>query len=180
MRRQVARHEALAALHERHAVILQDLLDLLLLILEGEFEHVFQEGVGLAHADGEIEFERHAVFLEIDRLNGERLVLHGLEPAGERSPDGGDVELAVEHLLHAPPGLMLGNEVGVMGLRLERDVVDDAALGEGLADARGLEHADLQILELRIVEAGQLKALVVAIGQNIGRAIDREGGEQGP
>ena len=63
MRRQVARHDALAALHQRHAVIVQDLGDLFLLILESEFEHVFQEGIGLAHADGEIELERNPVLL---------------------------------------------------------------------------------------------------------------------
>ena len=153
-------------------------VDFLGLILERELEHVFQEGVGLAHANGEIEFERHAVILEVHRQNGERLMLHSLEPAGERTPHGGDVEFAVQGLLHRPPRLMLDDQVCVVGLGLQRDIVDDAALGEGLADARGLEHADLQILELWIVKPGQLKTLVVAIGKHISRAIDGEGGEQ--
>ena len=43
------------------------------MILKREFEHVFQEGVGLAHADAELELERHFVIIEIDRQDRDRL-----------------------------------------------------------------------------------------------------------
>ena len=72
---------------------------------------------------------------------------------------------------------MLGHEVGVVALHLQLNVVDDAALGEGPAQGRGLEHADLQILQLRIVETGQLEPFVVAIGQHVGGLVDRNRGQ---
>ncbi len=177
MRGQIARHDTLAALDQRHAVILQDLGDLVGLILKGEIEHVFQKGVSLAHADAEIELKRRLVFPEIYRLHHDRFAL-GLAPAGERPPDGGDIEVAVHHLLHLPIGLMLGLQVGVMGDDGERDVVDNAVAGENLAHAGRLEHANPQLLELRVVEAFDVDAFVIAVGQHVGGAVDRHRGEQ--
>ena len=105
MRRQVALHEAFRALDERHAVIAQDLLDFVLLIVEREFEHVFEEGVGLAHADGEIELERHGVVLKIDRQDGRaaRASWSCSQPANG-SEHAGDIEIAVRHVLHRATG----------------------------------------------------------------------------
>ena len=160
--RQIARDDAFAALDERHAVILEDLLDILLVILKRELDHVFEEGVGAAHANPELEFERHLIVHHVDRQDGDRLALHGLDPAGEGTEYRGHVELAIEHALDDVPGLVLDHDIGVVGLGLEFEVVHDAAPGERHADARRLEHADLEILELGIVEAGDLKALVVA------------------
>ena len=85
----VAGHDAIAALDERHAIVGEDLLDLVLGALERVVELVFQHDVGLAHDHGEIEFEPRFVIHEVDRLNGELLALHGLEPTGKRAPDRG-------------------------------------------------------------------------------------------
>ena len=148
------------------------------MILERELEQIFQEGVRLAHAERELELERRPVVHQIDRKDGDRLALHGLDPTGEGAEHRGDVELAVQHPLHHVPGLVLRNEIAVVGLQLQLDVVDDAALGERRANARGLEHADRQILELGIVEVLDLDALVAAVNEHIGRLVNREGGEQ--
>ncbi len=55
----------------------------------------------------------------------------------------------------------------------------DAASGERLTDRRVLEYADLERLELGIVEILDLDALVVAVGEDIGGAVDRRGRQQG-
>ena len=178
MGRQIARDDALAALHERHAILFHDLLDLLRVIFEREFDHIFEEGVGLAHADGDLELQRDRVVHEIDRDDVDRLVLDGLHPAGEWAKHRRDIKLTVQRPLHHIPRLMLRHEIAVVGLSLQLDVVDDATFGEGCANARSLEHADLEVFELGIVEARQLKPLVVAIDQNVGRLVDGEGGEQ--
>src|SRR4029450_3427397 len=121
MGRQVALHEAAAALHERHAEISQDLLDLVLLILHGELEHVFEEGIGLAHARSDVEFERDIVFPKVDRLNGDGRALH-FNPAGEWSPNRGNIEIAIDHLLHLIPRLVLRLEIGVVANDVELHV----------------------------------------------------------
>src|SRR6185312_16623517 len=106
MRGQIALYETAAALHERNTVIVQDLGDFIFLIVQRELEHVFQQHVCLADTDGKVEFERHTVFHQIDRLNHQWLVLHLDEPGGKRSPDCGDIELAVENVLYDVPGLV--------------------------------------------------------------------------
>ena len=64
-----------------------------------------------------------------------------------------------------------------MGNDVKLEIVDDAVLHQRLANARGLEHADLQLLELGIVEAVEVEAFVVAIGEHVSGAINRRGGE---
>ncbi len=177
MGRQVARDDAFRALHERHAVIFQDLLDLIGIILQRKLEHVFEERVGLAHADRHLELERHGIVVEIDRLNGDRLVLHGLHPAGEGAIHASDIDIAVHGALHDVPGLMLRNDVAVVRLSLKHDVIEDTPLVEGLADARGLVHPDLEIFQLGIVKAAELEALVAGISEHIGGLVDRFGRE---
>ncbi len=101
-----------------------------------------------------------------------------LQPAGERSPHAGNVELAVDDVLHLPPRLVLGVEVGVVAERLQLEVGREAALGQHLADARGLEDADLEALQRRVVETLDVEPAVVAIGEHVGRAVDGDGGQR--
>jgi hypothetical protein len=134
VRRQVASDQAAAALHERNAVAPQDLLDLVLLVLKGEFEGIFQQHVGLTHTDGEVELERYRVFPKIHGLNGDRLTLR-LDPAGKWPPNRRDVEIAVDDLLHLIIGLIFRLQVCVMGNDVKLEIVDDAVLHQRLANA---------------------------------------------
>src|SRR5581483_9844705 len=125
--RQGSFHHAAAALHQRNTVIREDLLDLRLVILEREIEDVLKHGVGLAYANGKVELKRNSIFPEVYRLKGDGLAL-GLDPAGEWTPHGSEVELSIHHLLDLIPGLMLDVDVGVMADGLDRHIVEDAVL----------------------------------------------------
>ena len=174
MRGQRALDETAAALHERHAVVGEDLGDLVLGGLERVLEHVFELGVALAHAGRELELERDEVLPQVHRLDDDRLALHGLKPPGEWAPDGRDVELAVGHLLHLPPRLIGRIEVGVVAERVQDEVGRQPALGQHLARARCLEHADLEVLQRGIVEALEVEAAVISVGEDVGRPVDGE------
>src|SRR5262245_13619179 len=130
---QIALHKTAAALHERHAEISQDLLDLVLLIFHGEFEHVFEEGIGLAYARSNVEFERDIVFPKIHRLNGDGRAL-SFNPPSEWSPNRGNIEIAIDHLLHLIPRLVFRLEIGIVGDDVELHV-GDAVLGQRLTNS---------------------------------------------
>ena len=175
---QIAGHVALAALDQRYAVILQQRLDLLGVVVHGPFEQIFEEHVGGTHADRHLEFHRHRVVVQIDGNDVNWFILHRLDPAGERPEDGRHVELPIQHFLHHVPGLILGNEIAVVTLKLELDVVDDAPLGQGPANAGGLEDTDGQILQLGIIKTRQFQSLVVPVNQDVRRLVDRFSREQ--
>src|SRR4029078_1103217 len=131
---QIALHKTAAALHKRHAVVPEDFLDLVLLILHGKFEHVFEESIGLAHARSDVEFKGHGVFPKTHRLNWDGRAFR-FDPAGERSPNRRHVEIAVDDLLHLIPGLIFRLEVGIVGNDVKLQI-GDAVLYQRLADAR--------------------------------------------
>ena len=177
MRGKIAFDDTGRTADERHAVIVEDLRDLVLGLFEGEVDLEFEHDVGVLHAPGERELERDGAVHEVCRLHRERRAAL-LHPARERSPNGGDVELAVDDALNLAPGLSLGAEVGVSDDDVDIEALLDAAGCERLADAGMLEDADPERLELRIVQILDLEALVVAIGEDVGGAVDRRGHQQ--
>lgn len=57
---------------------------------------------------------------------------------------------------------------------MQLEIGGEAGPRQHPADGRGLKHADLQILQRRILEALDVETAVVAVDEHIGRAVDRK------
>ena len=101
-------------------------------------------------------------------------MLHRLVVAGERPPHGGDIKLAVQHLLHLVGRLILGHQVRVVAEIVNREVAH-VMVGERFADRRGLVDADLERLQTRVIEVLDGDAAIAAGSEHEGRAIERRG-----
>ena len=174
VRRQVAADETGIATNQGDAEVGEDGTDRLTLGVQRAVQLRLQVLVARAHRDRQVVLERYGVFHEVDRLQGDRCVLHHLVVAGERSPHGGDIELAVDHLLHLVGRLILRHQVRVVAEVVDRDVAY-VMVGERLADRRGLVDADLEPLQARVVEVPDGDAAIAAGGEHEGRAIQGRG-----
>jgi len=138
---------------------------------------LFDRGLDLRptarHRHRHVEFERHGVVEHVHRLQYQRRLLDRLVVAGHRSPDAGHVERTVDDLLDLIRRLVFRHQIAVVAQVLDHRVRHDAVRSERLADRRYLEHADLLVLEFRVVERLDLDALVVAIDQHERRAVQR-------
>ena len=108
MRRQIPADHAGVAAHQRHAELGQDRAQRIALLVHRLLQPALQILIVATHPDRHVEFQRHGIVHQVDRLDGQRRLLHDLVVARERSPGRGHVELAVEHLLYLVARLISG------------------------------------------------------------------------
>ena len=153
---------------ERDAVVGQDLLDVRFPLVESPLQPRLQLPVALL--DPHRELEGHGlggVVLEGNDLErGRRMLLGEVahhRPPGDRHVDGTGKDV-LEHLLRAP------GRIGI--LRVEEEPVAHHVLGEppirkGVVGGGVHVHADLELLEGRVVQRAQAELPVAAIRQHV-------------
>ena len=92
VRRQIAGHRALVALDQRDAEVDQNLLDLVLVLARAPLDGRFDFRPPPRHGEGHVEFHRDVVFHQVDGLDDQRRMQHGLVVAGHRAPRRGHIE----------------------------------------------------------------------------------------
>src|SRR5207244_4083383 len=151
VRGQIAADKTGIAANQGDAELGEDRADGVTFGAERPLQLRLQIPVARAYRDRQIVLERYGVLHEVGRLERDRRVLHRLVVPGERSPHGGDIKLAIHHLLHLVGRLILRHQVRVVAEVVNREVAY-VMVRERFADRGSLVDADLEPLEPRVVE----------------------------
>ena len=170
---QVAGNHAVGAFQQRNAIAHEYGLDRVLVRLERRVEALLQIRVCAAHAERHRELEWDTAVHRVQVNDLERRMFPDDVIAGDRTPGFGRVERAADDILDLHARVILRVVGGVVERVVNLGVLHHAMSTKRFARGRTLQHANLPLLQDRIVERLDFMIAILAVGEDESRLVIR-------